>query len=256
MNILVCVKQVPDSEGLITIDDKGTGIVFNGVYRMNRYDEYALEEALRIRERGDASAVDAVSVGPRRAASTLKRALEMGAADGIHIITAEGKRLTPFETASLIASQARQKEYGLILTGVMAEDDMHCQVGPMIAELLGYPCASSVIFEEQSEGGRRICVEREIEGGRRESLELSLPAVLTIQSGINRPRYPALSNVLRARAQNLIEMDAPSFAPPAPRERLTALRYPGTAAKGVFLEGTTAEKADALCRALHEKALI
>ena len=256
MNILVCIKQVPDSEGLITIHDGGMGIVFKGAYRMNRYDEYALEEALRIRGRGDADVVDAVSVGPRRAASTLKRALEMGAADGIHIITAEEPRLTPFETASLIASYARQKEYGLILTGVMAEDDMHCQVGPMIAELLGYPCASSVILEEYRGGGRGLCVEREIEGGRREGLELSFPAVLTIQSGINRPRYPALSNVLRARAQKLIEIDAASLAPPAPRERLTALQYPDIAAKGVFLEGTTAEKADALYRALHEKALI
>lgn len=256
MKILVCVKEVPDQAGLVTIDESGREVRFQGTWRMNRFDEYALEEALRIRESTPLETIDALSAGPPRTASTLRRALELGATEGFHIVTEEGRPLSPFETATLIATFARTRHYDLILTGVMAEDSMNAQTGPMIAELLGYSWASSVIHEAIDEKTRIVSLERELEAGHRECLELALPAVLAIQSGINRPRYPALSNVLRARSQELTAIDARDLGIPEKRERIVALRYPKRPSKGTFLEGTREEKARALLGILHEKGFL
>jgi electron transfer flavoprotein beta subunit len=256
MKILVCVKQVPDSEGIITIDESTGWINFEGHYRMNRFDEFALEEALRIREKMHVESIDALSVGPARAESTIRKALEMGASRGIHILTDKSEDISAFETASLIASYAKKEVYDLILAGVMAEDDMRSQVGPMIAEMLAFPSATSVIYEEMDPGKRTLFAEREIEAGKRECLEMKLPALLTIQSGINRPRYPALSNVLRARKQELTTLSAHTLEKPEKRERIVALRYPEAPSKGIFLEGDGQEKAGSLIQILHEKSIL
>jgi electron transfer flavoprotein beta subunit len=256
MRILVCIKQVPDSEGFITINESTGWIDFEGSYRMNRFDEFALEEALRIGEKMPVDSIDALSVGPPRAESTIRKALEMGASRGIHIITEEMVDISALETASLIASQSRKEGYDLILTGVMAEDDMQSQVGPMIAEMLGYPSASSVIYEEIDPERRTLFAEREIEAGKRECLEMKLPVLLTIQSGINRPRYPALSNVLRARNQEITTIPSQSLQKPEKRERMVMLRYPEALSKGTFLEGNGEAKASELLQILHEKSII
>jgi electron transfer flavoprotein beta subunit len=256
MKILVCVKQVPDSEGIITIDDAGTWIRFEGTCRMNRFDEFALEEALRIREKINVETIDALSVGRREVSSTIRKALEMGASGGIHIVTEDEGYLSPFDVASLIASFAGDRGYDLILTGVMAEDDMQSQVGQMTAEMLGYPCASSVIYEEIQPGKGSLYAEREIAAGERECLEMTLPAVLTIQSGINRPRYPSLSNVMRARTQKIETIKAFSVKGLEKREKIIALRKPEVISKGVFLKGEQQEKARTLLKILHEKSIL
>ncbi|MBN2283385.1 MAG: electron transfer flavoprotein subunit beta/FixA family protein [Deltaproteobacteria bacterium] len=256
MRILVCIKQVPDLEGLLNIDETRRRILFEGTYRMNRFDEFALEEALKIREERPVETIDVISVGPPRVTETLRKALGMGASRGIHVHTGEGRFETPLETASMIAAWAREQSYDLILTGVMAEDDMHCQVGQMTAALMGYPCAASVIHRELDDRGETLFVEREIEGGRHVCLTLALPALLTIQSGINRPRYPALSNVLRARHQELTTIEGETLSPPAARERVTRLRHPAQGTKGIFLSGTTEEKAQALLVSLHERGML
>ena len=256
MKILVCIKQVPDPEGIITIGESAGWINFEGPYRMNRFDEFALEEALRIRGKFSVESIDALSVGPARIESTIRKAIEMGASRGIHILMEESVDISAFETASLIASHCRKKGYDLILAGVMAEDDMQSQVGPMIAEMLGYPSASSVIYEKIDPGKRTLFAEREIEAGRRECLEMKLPALLTIQSGINRPRYPALSNVLRARKQEIITIPSHTLQKPEKRERIVQLKYPEAPSKGIFLEGDEKEKAGSLIQILHEKSII
>jgi len=256
MKILVCIKAVPDPEGRVTIDETGRGVRFEGTWRMNRFDEYALEEALRIGEAIPLETIDALSVGPGGTASTIKRALELGATEGIHIVTGENTSLGPFQAASLIASFARPRRYDLILAGVMGEDRMYSQTGPMIAELLHYPWASSVIHEEIDAQAETVSLEREIEAGSRECLEMRLPALLTVQPGINRPRYPALSNVLRARAQELTTIDARDMGTPDPRETTQGYRYPAAPSKGTFLEGTREEKARALLGILHERGFL
>jgi len=256
LRILVCIKQVPDMDAPAEPDESGIGVTVGGrpSCRMNRYDEYALEEALRIREARPGTGISVLSVGPGRAAQVLKRALELGADEGIHIMT-DGERMRPpLETAGLIASWARDRRFDLILTGVLAEDDLFGQVGPLVAALLDLPCATAVMSLQLLEN--RIRVERELEGGAREAFAILLPALLSVQSGINRPRYPALSHVLRARSQPLVKIRAEDLPRAAPRARILRLSVPEAPPKGVILKGTPSEKAGQLVRALHQRGLL
>lgn len=258
MKILVCVKQVCDSAETLSVNESTGWITYgeNTVFRMNRYDEYAVEEALRIREQLGNTVVDVLSVGPERVRKVVRRALEMGADNGIHILIKEERYLNAFERASLIASVAGKRKYDLILTGIMAEDDMECQVGGLMAELLGYECATGVIFQELSQEMSEVYLEREIEGGRRHCLTMKLPAVLTIQSGINTPRYPTLTHVLRARSSEL-DCIEPHGLPSLPsQQRLIRLDIPEEGAKGEFIQGTQHEKAQTLLDILHEHSLL
>lgn len=260
MKLLVCVKQVQDPEAHLRIKQEGSWIAYDDktAFRMNRFDEFALEEALLIRDQNshdEKTSIDAISVGPPRVSFTLKKAMAMGADEAIHILEDEDRYMSPFDTASLIASYAKKKGYDLILAGVMAEDDMHCLVGQFIAEILEYPCATSVIHQNIINDSE-IYVEREIETGRRICLQLNLPAVLTIQSGMNKPRYPSLSNVMRSRDQEITTIVAPRLRSLEKREELVSLFPPQPSSKGVMLDGTPREKAQALLRILHEKSFI
>jgi electron transfer flavoprotein beta subunit len=258
MKILVCVKQVPDTEALIKIDDSEKSIVQGPSmsFKMNRFDEFAMEEALQIREARPGTTIDAISVGPEGVSTVIKRALGMGADHGIHILTGDQNSLSVFSTASLIAAHAETTSYDLILAGVVAEDNMQGQVGPMVAELMGMPFATSVMFEQISDDSRTIYVEREIEGGFRDTLELQLPAILTVQSGINKPRYPSLSNIMRAKKQELETKEAESLGNYPARQVVFGLRYPEKSRAGVLLDGTLQEKAAQLLKILKEKALV
>jgi electron transfer flavoprotein beta subunit len=257
MKILVCVKQVPDAETSFEIAE-GSNWIREGddvVWRMNRYDEYALEEAVLIKERLPGVVIDAVSAGPPRVIAVIKKALEKGADNGIHLRHGAAY-LPPFATASLIADYARGRAYDLIFTGVLSEDAMQGQVGPMTAALLGIPCAVAVVREELDGVGGRVLVETEIDGGTHEVMSLPVPCLLTIQTGINRPRYPSLSNVFRAKTA---EITAPEMALPdsvLSSEGTVSLSYPSLAIKGTVLQGTLEEKADELLSILHEKSFI
>jgi len=258
MKILVCIKQVPDSETAFKINDTTNWIQMNNdiVFRMNRFDEFAIEESLRIKEKLPDVNIDVISVGPPRVTSTIRKALGMGADNGIHILLEKELYHSPYEIASLIAFYARDKNYDLIFTGVMAEDDMQCQVGQLIAGILNIPSASSTILERINPDDNAIYVEREIDNGLRESLDLLLPALLTIQSGINHPRYPSLSNVLRAKDQELITVDSKSLPKIENRDRLTGIYYPQKIKNGLFIDGSPEEKAEKLLEILHDKSLI
>ena len=258
MRILVCIKQVPEMENPILIDDRHAWIQWDEIseYRMNRLDEFALEEAVLIKEALSGTTVDAVSVGPDRSTEVIRRSIGMGADAGIHITTGSEGYHSSFEIAARIAEYARGQPYDLILTGAMSEDNMQGQVGPMIARRLSRPCATAVISEKIAADKKTIYVEREIEGGQRDTLALPLPAVLTIQSGINTPRYPSLSNLLRANKQGLKRINGADLVPLAARENLVALVYPQKTRSGTLLKGTEKEKATQLIRILREKALL
>jgi len=258
MKILVCIKQVPDSAEALQIDGQTCLLSYpaNTAFRMNRFDEFALEEALLIKEGFPGTLVDALSVGPERVSATLQRAMGMGADHGIHILDeTEGYR-SPFTVASLIAACVRPRNYDLILTGVMAEDTMASQTGQIIATLLGLPSASSVIKEEIRPERAEVMVERDIEGGNREVVQLKMPAVLTIQPGINFPRYPSFSKVMRARSYAQERIRAEDLAIEKPRELCRGVRIPDAPSQGVFIEGSAREKAQKLIRILHEKSLL
>lgn len=211
-------------------------------YRFNPFDEYAVEEALRIRDAFAGTRVDVLSLGPKRCRRVLLRALEMGANNATLLHLDRSAPLTPFETASVLAAYLRNNDYDLILTGVMAEDGMNGQTGQLVAALLDIPCSTAVISERLLSPRGPVYVEREEDGGTRSAYEIELPAVLTIQSGINRPRYPALSHVLRARTQEIAIIDAAPLLP-APRERIVGVSRTENSATCTFLAGTPVEKA-------------
>jgi electron transfer flavoprotein beta subunit len=258
MKILVCVRQVPESDASIRIDADAGWIQTADIsgFKMNRLDEFAIEEAVLIKEAAAHTIVDAVTVGPDRSAEVIKRSIGMGVDSGIHILTESEKYQSSFEIAAWIAEYARDRYYDLILTGAMSEDNMQGQVGPMIAARLGLPWATSVILEKIAVDRKTVYVEREIEGGSRAALELPLPAVLTIQSGINTPRYPSLSNLLRANRTALEIIPAGDFAKGSSPEVIVQLAYPQKARSGTVLNGTEEEKAMQLVRILREKALL
>jgi electron transfer flavoprotein beta subunit len=258
LRILVCIKQVPDSTDTLAVDER-TGVlsyVPSTVFRMNRFDEFGLEEALLIKENLPGTRVDALSAGPERVSTAVQRALGMGADHGIHILDRSDGYVSPFTVASLIAACVRARNYDLILTGVMAEDTLAAQTGQLIAALLGFPCATSVIQEKVRPEGAEIVVEREIESGSRQTVLLSLPAVLTIQPGINLPRYPSFSKVMRARTYPQELIRAEDLTIPEPRESCRGVRIPESTSPGVFLEGSPRDKARKLIEHLHEKTLL
>ncbi len=283
MNILVCIKHAYVPSTNIALDKDPPWVRYNPMsFRMNTYDEYAIEEALRIKEHmlknNEKTNVHVISIGPDRVEPIIRRAMEMGADEGIHIYHDNEGLLSPYQIAYLIASYAKDKQYSMILTGVMAEDDMYMQTGQMIAGILGYPHISSVIYQEvkmqndqasrmdkdhgsgDSEDHRSnnyyVYVERECDAKQSQAFEIAMPCVLTIQSGINKPRYPSLSNVLRAKQQKIIKINAMDMQIPEARETIVRIFQPEMKPKGIFLNGTSQEKAIQLLKILHEKSFI
>lgn len=258
MKILVCVKQVPDVERIVVRDaaDGMAALDISNEFRMNRFDEFAVEAAVRIKESMAGASIHVITVGPGRAADVLKRPLGMGADQGIHLKTPTDADPGPAAVAAFIAGYARSRGYRLILCGSMSEDGLNGQVGPMAAAYLNLPYATQVIAIQPAPDPSELSIEREIEGGVREMLAIRLPALLTLQPGINRPRYPSLSRLLRAHRQGVETIPTETLRPAeAWVERLGLMAPPRMRASQV-LTGSAREKADRLAAILKEKAFI
>jgi electron transfer flavoprotein beta subunit len=262
MKILVCVKAVPDPDHAIeergmtsagALEIRADGDVD---FAMNRFDAFAVEEAVLIKEAYSNTVVDVVSMGPENAKKAVKRSIGMGADAGIHILSSYAEGCDAAFAASCIARVAERKSYDLILCGVMSEDMMQFAVGPMTAERLGIPWMTSVIKADLDSARRSVYVEQEQEGGAIAMHELTLPALLTLQSGINEPRYPSLSNMLRAGRGIIEVIPADGLCRRSPLCRIAGCAYPEKTRDGLILEGSPAEKAQALLRILKQKALI
>jgi electron transfer flavoprotein beta subunit len=200
MKIVVCIKRVPDSETRVKIATDGKSLDEAGVkFVMNPYDEFAVEEALRRKEKAGAGEAVIVALGPAAAQETIRTALAMGADRGV-LLQTDKVPADAFETARLIAAELKTGTWDLILFGRMAIDDYNHQVGVLVAELLGLPCVSAVSHLDLD--GSKGVAEREIEGGI-EVVEFPLPAVLTVDKGLNEPRYPALKGIMAAKKKPL-----------------------------------------------------
>ena len=258
MKILVCVKQVPEAEAEISIDASTKWISVGGAaeYRMNRFDECAVEESVLIKEAFPDTVIDVITVGPEQAEAVVRRSMGMGADNGAHILIEADGYVDAFATAGAIAAYARNKQYDLILTGAMSEDLMQGQVGPLLAAHLEVAFISSTIHAELAADEKKIYVEREVEGGSREAGNINLPALLTIQTGINTPRYPALSKLLRANNQELAVVEADLSEDASTPQRLVDVSLPEKTRDAVFLEGSTADKAMQLAVILKERSLM
>jgi len=258
MKILVCVKQVPDLERIM-VRDAANGMATLDISNdscLNRFDEFAVEEAVRIKEAMAPVQIDVITVGPQRAGDVLKRPMGMGADDGIHLKTPSDIDPGTAAVARWIAEYARFEKYDLLLCGAMSEDGMHGQVGPMVAAHLGIPYATQVIEAEPARDLLSVSVEREIEGGVREMLEIRMPAVLALQPGINLPRYPSLSRLLRAGRQPLKTLPAETLGPGEPLIDCLGLAVPKRMRAAYVVTGSAREKADRLVSILKEKAFL
>ena len=255
MNIVVCMKQTFDTEAKIAIDANGK-INRQGVSLiMNPYDEYAVEEALRIKEKlGGEVAV--VTVGGQETQDALRQALAMGA-DKAMLVDPGMAEVDEFTTATILAKAISGLQYDIILGGFRAIDDGSAQVAGRVAEILGLPVVN-VVTKLEIDGGKAVATS-EIEGGS-QLLEVALPAVFTAQKGLNEPRYPSMKGIMQAKKKPMekktladVGLDAAAAAP-----RVKALSYflPSARAAGKIVPGEPADAARELVKALREEAKV
>ncbi len=202
MDVIVCVKHVPETaEAEIVVDESGKGIRMEDlVFDINEWDDYALEEAVLLKERLGGS-VTVVTVGPEDADNTLRKCLARGADRAIRLTDKAFEGSDAYAIAKILHKVIKGLSFDLILTGAQAGDDGYGQVGVVLAELLGIPHATMVKKIEPKEGF--VKVNRELEGGLEEVVEVKLPAVLAIQTGINEPRYVSIMGIRKAREKEV-----------------------------------------------------
>jgi electron transfer flavoprotein beta subunit len=249
LKIAVCIKRVPDSETRVKIAPDGKSIDEAGVkFILNPYDEFAVEEALRRKEKAGSGEVVVIALGPAAAQETIRTALAMGADRGI-LLQADSVPPDGLEVAKALTAELKPAGYDLILFGKMAIDDYNHQVGPMVAELLDLPCVTTVAHLEID--GNKGIAEREIEGGV-EVVEFPLPAVLTTDKGLNEPRYPALKGIMAAKKKPL---DVKPTAPGPGALEILALTLPPERQAGKIV-GEGAAAVPELVRLLREEAKV
>lgn len=257
MKIFVCIKQVPDTETRIQIKSDKSGIEEAGVkWVMNPYDEYAVEEALKIRDAKGGGQVTVITAGPKnRATDSLRTAMAMGADDGIVIDT--GAEVLDTFAAARALSEAIKKEgaFDLVLTGKLAIDDNAASVPQIVAEMLSVPHVT--VVSKLTQGGT-IVAEREIEGGAREIFEVSGPCVLAANKGLNTPRYASLPGIMKAKKKPLKELSLADVGVSAAqmKTRLKDFQLPPEKPAVKMLAGDPAAQAKELVRLLMEEAKV
>lgn len=260
MKIAVLVKQVPDTATQIQIKPDGSGIVQEGVkYLLSPYDEFAVEEALRIKEKLGSGEVTALTVGPERAKEMLRNCMAMGCDHAIRIWDQALERvLDPNATAELLARKLLDLGPDLVWAGRQAVDDDMYFVGGGVAEKLGYPFVSLVNKFELLHDGKKARVTRQIEGGE-EILEVSLPCVLSAQKGLNEPRYPSLAGMMKAKKKEMEEVKALELVPnilDLVRTEVVKVEAPAARPPGKMLSGKPDEVVRELIRLLREEAKV
>lgn len=256
MKILVCVKQVPDMESKFKVNSEGVWFEEQDLaFRMNEYDEYAVEQAIRVKEQlGGAADITVLSIGPDRVVEAIKKGLAMGGDRGVHIKDERPNQKDPWQVASAIAAFARDKNFDLIFTGMQSQDRGSAQVGVIVAELLDYACATTLVGFELS--GDIVTARRELEGGIRGIVKLKLPAVVTCQLGLNNPRYPTLPNIMKAKQKELLVYPILDFLTEESAAITERMYPPEKKGRGLILEGDVNEIADKLVVILKEKTTV
>ena len=248
MDIVVCVKRVPDTETRVRFSDGASVIEPEGVkYIVSPYDEFALEAAFRATEAAGEGRVTAMTLGEDDSRETLRTALAAGADEAV--LLRGSATMDGLATAKALATELETREEGLVLFGVKAGDDDQQQVGPMVATLLGRPCASNVTgFEVQ---GDTVRCDRDVEGGT-EVVELDLPAIVTLTKGDFELRYASLKGIMAAKRKPLEVKDA---SLPESRLRVERLDYPPERAEGKVV-GEGVDAVPELVRLLRDEAKV
>jgi electron transfer flavoprotein beta subunit len=252
MKIAVCIKQVVSREWQVRINDQKTWVRDqDAAWELNEPDAYALEEALRLKEKHGGEVV-VISAGPARVTQVIREALARGADRAIHV---EGDHLATadaFTAAEALAAAVQEEQCDLILTGLQSDDQGFAQVGVILAERLDM--AHSTIIMDVQVDGPTLRVKRELEGGWFQWIAMPLPAVLTIQSGINQLRYATLKGIMAAKRKEIKAVPAPA-APPA-RQRILSIYVPEKTKATRLIDGTPAQAAAELVRVLRDDARV
>ncbi|WP_374531425.1 electron transfer flavoprotein subunit beta/FixA family protein [Novosphingobium sp.] len=232
MKALVCVKRVIDYNVKPRVKSDGTGVdLANVKMSMNPFDEIAVEEAIRLKEKGVVSEIVAVSVGPAKAQETLRTALAMGADRAVLVQVDDGVDVEPLAVAKIIKGVVGEETPGLIITGKQAIDDDSNQVGQMVAALLGRP--QGTFANEVTVEGDSVVVKREIDGGL-ETVKLALPAVVTTDLRLNEPRYASLPNIMKAKSKPLATKSPADYGVDiAPRLKTLKVSEPPVRSAGI-----------------------
>ncbi len=256
MKIVVCLKQVPDMESKFKIVDDKKVDESQIAFKINDFDNYAVEAALQLKEKLGGEVV-IVSAGPDGAAKDIRQAFAMGADWGIHITDPAVYEGDSFVIASALA-KAIEKIGGvdLVMTGVQSEDLQAAVTGVMIADLLNMPHCTNVVKIDTADG-KSFTLNRELEGGLNEVMELSGPAVLTIQSGINEPRYPTLPGIMKAKKKQLDAKSAADLGVSAsPKTSFIKMFVPVSDSKAEIIQGAPAEAAAKLVDKLKNEVKV
>ena len=259
MKIAVCIKQVPTREWQPRLNDDQTWVREQDIsYEMNEPDAYALEESLRLREKHGGEVV-VCSAGPSRVQQVIREALARGADRALHVEDDSLGAADAFTAAAALAPAMAEQKFDLILTGLQSDDQGHAQFGPVLAEKLGIP-HSTIIMEvlvDPATGSGQVAalkVKRELEGGWFQHVSMPLPALLTIQSGINQLRYATLKGIMAAKKKEIAKVAAPPGL--TPRLKVVALSAPQKSKQTVMIGGSPAEAAKELVKRLREEARV
>jgi electron transfer flavoprotein beta subunit len=246
MKILVCIKQVPDMESRFRINSEGTWYdEADLAFRMNEYDEYAVEQAVQLKEQlGNEPEITVLSIGPDRVVEAIKKALAMGGDRGVHIRDDKYYQKDPWQIAATIAAYAKEQQFELIFTGMQSQDRGSAQVGVTVAEQLGFACATTLVGFAYDSGA--ITVRRELEGGSKGVARLKLPAVVTCQLGLNIPRYPTLPNIMKAKRKELATLAVADLLKEAELTATEKMYPPAKKGGGLILEGDLGNLVDKL----------
>lgn len=255
MKSLVLVKHVPDANSVFRINSSGTWVdEANLSFAINEYDRYALEELLKLKDQGTVEEVVALTVGPQEASSVLRTCLATGADRAIHIKDDALRGADPLAVAKVIVAAIRDEGFSLILAGLQADDDNHTQTGGLVAGLLDWPSASGVMGLEIA--GDVLKVARELEDNELQLVELDLPAVVTVQTGINTPRYASLKGIMAAKKKPVTvqALSDLGIEPQKPRVRSVSLAPPPKGKGAEIVTGSPDEVAAQLVARIKEKA--
>lgn len=263
MNIIVCLKQVPDTETQIKIAPDGKSIVEDDIkWVMNPYDEYGVEEALKLKEKFGGE-VTVIGLGPKRVTESIRTALAMGADKGILINDPALEGSDSLGIAKALAAAIKGLEFDLIFTGQRGVDDDNGIVGASLAEFLDIPQISVVVKVEVSEDGKGVKATRPVEG-QSLIIEAALPALITAQKGLNEPRYASLPGIMKAKKKPLDEktladlgLDPSEYGEGARALKIVELTPPPQREAGKIIDGETPEqKAGELVKLLREEAKV
>jgi electron transfer flavoprotein beta subunit len=250
MKIAVCIKQVVTREWQLRVNDSKTWIRDQDAsFELNEPDAYALEEALRLKEKHGGEVV-VCSAGPARAAQVIREALARGADRAIHVESDTLATADASTVARALASAVRAESFDLILTGLQSDDSGFGQVGVVLAETLGMPHATIIMDVQKTETGLRV--KRELEGGWFQWVSLPLPALLTIQSGINQLRYATLKGIMAAKKKEIRKVALEGAGEPT--QRILSVHVPQKGKKTEMLTGAAADAARQLVSKLRDEA--